>query len=205
MKENNMFRRVNQFVLSRFHPVVWVLVAAFAVWVNFQVLNWMGHIYELTEFPVSFMEGQTTFNAETTKAHFQVLIDKGTLDQFIQVQKNDFFLMLTFIFALFLMGSAATRLLHSQFPNSWIVKLSLFVMWVTPLAGFLDAMENGVSFVMLSNPQGFSDWLIWPYSSFAVGKFVAITIGYVWALITGVVFVLGFLFNAIRGRKKNGR
>jgi len=44
----------------------------------------------------------------------------------------------------------------------------------------MDVLENLVSFVMLSNPTGFADWLVVPYSSFAVAKFAFYLIGYIW-------------------------
>lgn len=153
---------------------------------------WLDKSYVASKFPVPFYEGQTTFDAQVTKGHFQVLIDEGTLNIFWNTQFIDFaYLAMTFICtALFMLA------LYKMFnPNggSFANKMKNFawiMVFIMPFNAVMDALENLVSFVMLSNPSGFSDWLIYPYSTFAVLKFALYGVGYLW-IILALVIALG--------------
>ena len=54
-----------------------------------------------------------------------------------------------------------------------------------------DVTENGFSFVMLSKPADFADWLAIPYSLLASVKFGFITLAMALALISLILAVLG--------------
>lgn len=53
-------------------------------------IGWLDKSYVASKFPVPFYQGQTTFDAAVTKAHYQVLMDEGTLGVFWQTQFIDF-------------------------------------------------------------------------------------------------------------------
>ena len=61
----------------------------------------------------------------------------------------------------------------------------------------LDVLENAVSFVMLSGPTDFANWLIVPYSSFAVAKFAIYAIGYLW-IVTALLIKLSHFVGVKR-------
>ena len=187
-----MFSSLASIVRTRFHPIVWCFAAFAAITTSFVVMEWLQLFYDATGYPVTFMEGQTTFNADTTKAHYAVLIERGTLDDFVGVQLRDFVLITVFIVAMFLAGAASYRVVRSVYQARWIRAIWFAMIWVLPLGGLADAFENSVSFIMLSDPTSFPDWLIYPYSGAAVFKFVMISIGYVWLPLSLMLSLLGF-------------
>ncbi len=135
--------------------------------------------YSDSKFPVPFYEGQTTFDAIETKAHFQVLIENNTLDVFWRTQLIDFvYILATFLFTIFAMVSVYKMLAFSI----KLQRISWHMIFLMPLNAILDVFENLVSFIMLSNPTDFANWLIIPYSSFAVAKFTFYLIGYLWII-----------------------
>lgn len=66
------------------------------------------------------------------------------------------------------------------------------MVFVAPLAGVFDLRENILSFITLANPLSFADWLVYPYSSFAVVKFGVYSLTYLWAPL-GITIGLGNL------------
>ena len=199
-----MFRAVNNFVLNKTPFWIWFVLGAAFVAFALNYMGWLEGQYNATGFPVTFVESQTTFNADTSKGYYAVLQEKGTLDDYIRVQILDYALIVSFIGSLFCMGASAARLLTMAFGAKWLTNITLFMMWMLPLGGVFDAIENAISFVMLSDPQGFADWLVYPYSSFAVAKFITITTGLGWTVLThGIFIVLGLpvlAFNKLRGK-----
>lgn len=146
--------------------------------------QWLDKSYEQSKFPVPFYEGQTTFDAVETKKHFQVLIENNTLDLFWVTQQIDFvYMFATLIFTVTVMAAVYKTL---SFDKRWqdIAWIMIFIM---PLNVVMDIMENLVSFVMLSDPLTFSDWLIIPYSTFAVAKFFMYIAGYLWIVLALIV------------------
>ncbi|MEP3889454.1 MAG: hypothetical protein ABJN69_03245 [Hellea sp.] len=200
-----MIKTITALVLNRFHILIWITLAILAVATSIKTMEWLGGYYSASAFPVSVPKGQLTFNAQTTKGYYQTLLDLGTLDKYLLTQKLDFLLMVTFLVSMFLLGAAATRLINWQFKDSKLTKFSLGIMWITPIAALFDALENMVSFVMLSNPTHFSDWLIWPYSTFAAAKFSLITLGYVWAIIAVILTSLTFILRCLPKQIRAGR
>ena len=156
--------------------------------------QWLDKSYADSEFPVPFYEGQTTFDALETKRHFQVLLDHGTLDMFWQTQLIDFvYIFATFVFTVLVMAAIYKMLAYS----TSLQRFSWLMLLLMPLNAIMDVLENLVSFAMLANPTGFADWLVIPYSSFAVAKFALYLIGYIWI----VVAVLIKLTHSMRGRR----
>lgn len=150
---------------------------------------WLDASYIASKFPVPFYVGQTTFDAQVTKAHYQVMIEEGTLGIFWKTQFIDFvYLTATYIFTFLIMAA-----IYKMFANgdsatpTKLQRFSWFMVLAMPLNAVMDAFENLVSFVMLSNPTGFADWLIYPYSSFAVAKFAFYSVGYLWIILALVI------------------
>lgn len=173
--------------------LVWFVISK---WVQ---VGWLDRSYIASKFPVPFFEGQTTFNAAVTKSHFQVLVDEGTLGLFWQTQCIDYVYMLaTFIFTFLVMAAIYKSMLFNQ--N--LQKISWFMVLVMPFNAIMDAFENLFSFIMLANPADFLDWLVIPYSSFAVAKFALYGVGYLWILIAVAILLGRFLQLRIRAMLK---
>lgn len=187
-------------LVSRFSTLQWWLAAIGLMVVSkmTQIL-WLDHLYSLSQFPVSFFVGQTTFDAQELKSYYAVLIERGTLGRYVWVQIADYLFMLTVFVAHFALMAAAYRSLPEQVT---LKKFARAMIFIGPMAAGFDALENLVSFMMLSNPQDFSVWLVYPYSSFASIKFVIFGATYLWALAAIVIgfvsVVINFIFNQPR-------
>jgi hypothetical protein len=164
--------------------VLWALsVVTFVISKVIQT-QWLDKSYVESRFPVPFYEGQTTFDASETKAHFQVLLDQGTLDIFWRTQLIDFiYIFSTFVFTVIVMAAIYKMLAFS----TSLQKFSWLMLLLMPLNAIMDVLENLVSFVMLAEPTGFADWLIVPYSSFAVAKFAFYLTGYIWIAVAVLI------------------
>jgi hypothetical protein len=151
---------------------------------------WLDGLYVDSQFPVPFYIGQTTFNAEELKGYYAVLISKGTLEDYFWVQMADYLFMVTVFVSFFALMTAVYRSL----PNvKWLKDLAWVMVFIAPTAALFDAVENLVSFFFIADSQGFADWLVYPYSSFAVIKFAIFILAYLWAIVGLLISVIGFL------------
>ena len=164
-------------ILSPFHrvmslPLIVHVLCACAVVFGFQwVKGKLDASYAASNHPVDYATGQTTFSGETIKGYYATMQEAGTLDVYWQTQFIDF----GFILAIACMGLfVATLVARFGRPGSWARRLGLFAGVAALLGALCDAIENGWSFVMLSDPTGFADWLALPYSAFASAKFALI-------------------------------
>jgi len=146
--------------------------------------NWLDSLYALSQFPVPFYVGQMTFNAAQLKSYYAVILELGTFDRYWWVQIADYAFMLTVFISFFALMAAIYRSLPKQNTVQTIARCMLVI---APLAAVFDALENAVSFVLLADPAGFADWLVYPYSSFAVIKFAIFFFSYLWALVALVI------------------
>ena len=182
-----IMQRIEQFLLSTAMNTAawkWWLSGIIAFVIQQLTMGWLNTLYAATKYPVSFFEGQTTFNGELIKSHYAALQQEGTFGDFIQVQLYDYLYMVTVFVAFALVCIAIYRSL----PNKpWLKSLAKWMLIITPLAAIFDALENAVSFVMLANPSDFANWLAYPYSAFAVIKFTLFTLFLVWALVGSVI------------------
>ena len=151
--------------------------------------------YAASQYPVPFYVGQTAFSGEKIKAYFAYMLEQDTLGIYWRTQFIDF----SFIAATFISGLIISFFLARLHPKtSWLYKLSLMAAVIIPLGAVFDALENLVSFVMLSQPTSFPNWLALVYSSFAVLKFASITIGYSLWLISLFGFLLTKVYKLLR-------
>jgi hypothetical protein len=129
--------------------------------------------YAASQHPVDYFTGQTRFNGETVKDYYAVMQELGTLDIYWQTQIIDF----GFIVSVMCMGlffcTLVSRLARAE---SWGRTFGIYAAASAILGAFCDATENVISFVMLSSPQEFPNWLALPYSGFAAIKFGLITL-----------------------------
>ncbi len=188
-------QKVNEFVLQRFNPWVWWLLAVLSFFLARAVETWLNWSYALSKFPVPFYIGQTRFSGEAIKADYQFLIDQGTLNIFIQTQLIDYVFMLASFIAFFCLAAAVLRSIPKSPSFSILRRLGIFMLWLTPMGALMDAFENLVSFVMLADPLGFPNWLAYPYSGFAVAKFALFSMGYLWPLCVILIMLMYFFYK----------
>lgn len=167
-----------------------LLAHAGAATASLIAFNWIkGHLdasYAASQHPVDYMTGQTGFSGPQIKSYYAQMQDAGTLDVYWTTQMIDYgFLGAMFALGLFL----CTLIARIGRPESRGRQLGLMSALCVMTGAVCDAIENAWSFVMLSDPLSFADWLALPYSGFAVLKFAFITLG-MGLLVAGVAVSL---------------
>ncbi len=165
-------------------PWIGHVLCAIATFAGFQwVKGKLDASYAASGHPVDYATGQTTFNGDTVKGYYATMQEAGTLDVYWQTQFIDFGFILAIACMGLFFGTLVARLSR---PSSWGRRICLWASAAALIGAVCDAIENGWSFVMLSNPTGFANWLALPYSAFAVAKFALIAFAMV-ALIASLV------------------
>ena len=150
--------------------------------------------YLLSKFPVSYFEQQTSFDAIKMKEWYAFMLKEETFGIYLNTQIIDFVFIATVILAGYVLWSfIANSHPSNSFFNTWGQKLA----YCLPLAGVFDILENLVSFFMIANPVNFIDFLVIPYSTFAVLKFASWTVGLTWLLVS----ILALPFTKFRHTK----
>jgi hypothetical protein len=181
-------------LVTRFSTAQWWSIAIVLLAVRQLTQLWLDGLYAQSLFPVPFYVGQTTFDATELKSYYAVLVLQGTLGRFFWVQMADFLFMVTVFTSFFAVMVAIYRSLPAI---TWLKKLAMMMIVVAPMAALFDAAENGVSFFFMADPAGFADWLVYPYSGFAVIKFAIFILAYLWIVIGSLVSLTGYGFNVI--------
>lgn len=141
--------------------------------------------YAAAKHPVDFFTGQTSFNGETIKGYYAAMQDHGTLDIYWQTQLIDFL----FIAGVFLVGVLASSMVMRFTKNDGYATRVARAAGVFLVSGALcDAIENLISFFMLSRHESFANWIALPYSGFAAIKFLFIALG-MFSLILSLVLL----------------
>jgi hypothetical protein len=134
--------------------------------------------YEASQFPVQYYVAQLSFSPESLRQWYGQLIEKGTLDIYIQTQHIDFL----FIASVLVLHPLALLLIAKLFANDSIwQKIMIGSAALSALAPLADALENWVSYVMLAQPADFAPWLAYLYSGVASLKFAMFVFAYVMA------------------------
>jgi hypothetical protein len=147
--------------------------------------------YAASNHPVSYAEGQTTFDGAEIKGFYAVMEAAGTLDRYWVTQFVDFAFIAAMILLGVSLGSLLSRLNRS---GSFFSRAGRAGAVLVTVGALFDVVENLLSFVLLANPQGFANWLAVPYSSAAVIKFICIGLGMALILIAAV----GVLVRLVR-------
>ena len=176
-------------------PMQWWCIAIVLVVIRQLTQVWLDGLYVDSQFPVPFYIGQTTFNAEELKGYYAVLIRKGTLEKYFWVQMADYLFMVIVFVSFFALMTAVYRSLPDV---KWLKDLAWVMVLIAPTAALFDAVENLISFFFIADPQGFADWLVYPYSSFAVIKFSIFILAYLWAIAGLLISVIAVLIRRFR-------
>ncbi len=183
--------------LARF-PVLWHVLAlglagAGMVWLLVRV----DALYLASNHPVSHAAGQLAFSAARIEAHYAEMQAAGTLHLYAASQRLDFGLIAAIALVAVLLGSLLARL-GGPGSRGWRAGWAAAVLGVAG-AG-MDAVENLLSFVMLSNPQVIPQALAVAYSGFAAAKFVLLVLALLAALASLVVGAVERVAGAWRPR-----
>ncbi len=177
-------------------PARWhVALAAAALAVQITVNAALDALYRASQFPVPFAQGQTTFDGALLKSYYATMLDAGTLDIYWATQLFDFVFIAAVIVSGFLAGSVIVRFAGERQP--WR-GLGLVVRTLIPLGAGFDAIENLISFTMLTQPRTFPEWIALPYSAAATIKFALVGVG----LLALVVAVVGLAGTALVARTR---
>ena len=133
------------------------------------------------------------------EGYYAILLELGTFDKYVNVQLFDFVFILSVFISFLFSAITVFRILPDV---KWLKAFARVMIIVAPLAAVFDSLENLVSFFMLADPQTFADWLVIPYSTFAVAKFFIFTLAYIWvfvALLITSIFKLVTLFTSRTG------
>lgn len=190
---NNLIQFGTQ-LTHRFTALQWWGIAIVLVVIRQATQIWLDGLYVDSQFPVPFYIGQTTFNAEELKGYYAVLLEKGTLGKYFWVQMADYLFMVTVFVSFFALMTAVYRSLPEV---DWLKSFAWIMIFIAPTAALFDAVENLVSFIFIANPRDFADWLVHPYSSFAVIKFAIFIIAYLWAALGLVISLMSVLVKFI--------
>lgn len=130
--------------------------------------------YAASRHPVDFVTGQTGFNGEILKGYYATMQGHGTLDIYWQTQLIDF----AFIVSVFLIGVlSSSMVMRFARINGYATRVARAAGAFLVLGALCDAIENLISFYMLSHHESFANWIALPYSGFATVKFLLIALG----------------------------
>lgn len=152
--------------------------------------------YAASKFPVPYWQAQLSFDHFKLKGWYEFLIKNETLGLYIHTQFVDFIFIASVLVlhmaALLALSRAVPALTNARYALIWAALLSA----IAPLA---DAVENGISFIMLANPTGFEPLLAIAYSSVAAIKFGMFILAYL-AAAGGVLAAL--YYRATRAKRQ---
>jgi hypothetical protein len=165
---------------SKFTAPQLIVMSLLALVFNLWATELLNASYATSGFPVPYWQAQLSFDANKLKGWYQVLIERGTLDRYIQTQHVDFVFIVSVLILHVVVLLAISRALPS---NSWMRRAMIGAAMLSTIAPMADALENGISYIMLANPANFAEGLAWAYSSVAAVKFAMFTFAYLAAIL----------------------
>lgn len=162
----------------RFTVPIWAhLSATLVAFGLFQgAKGWLDASYAASGHPVDYATGQLAFDAPTIEGYYRTMADAGTLGVYWQTQIIDFGFIASVMLLAVTLGTLLARL------GGWARWLGLTAAALGVAGGTMDAVENLLSFWMLSTPTAIPPALAMAYSSAAAAKFALLTTAMVAAL-----------------------
>ncbi|WP_155370736.1 hypothetical protein [Catellatospora vulcania] len=134
-------------------------------------------LYARSGYPVPYYAGQLSFSGRKLSGWYSAMERGGTLETYWQTQFVDF----AFIAATALFFTAALLLVARAMPPASAARSKAVALvplaLVAPVA---DALENLISFVLLSDPAHVNGALAIVYSTVAAVKFAGFAFVYLW-------------------------
>ena len=157
-------------ILLSLFPIIMILVS---------------YAFEISNYPVSFMESQLSFSGEEIRSHYKQMTPSD-IQQYIYAQLVDYVYLIIYGLLTFLLGIYLGR---RVFTTSKI-RFSAYIMGLGGLtAGCCDAIENMFIILMATRPNDFPDIYAILHSIFASIKFTLLGIFIIWvALIMMLIF-----------------
>lgn len=165
---------------SKFTAPQLMVIGLLALLFNFWATDLLNASYASSGFPVPYWQAQLSFDANKLKSWYQILIERGTLDRYIQTQHIDFVFIASVLILHIVVLLAISRALPA---NSGLRRAMIIAAMLSAIAPIADALENGISYIMLANPADFAEGLAWIYSSLAAVKFAMFTVAYLAAIL----------------------
>ncbi len=183
---------------SKFSAPQLIVISLLALLFNFWATELLNASYASSGFPVPYWQAQLSFDANKLKGWYQVLIERGTLDRYIQTQHIDF----VFIASVLILHVVVLLAISRAMPaNSGIRRAMIGAAMLSTIAPIADALENGISYLMLANPSNFAESLAWVYSSLAAIKFAMFTFAYLAATFGIIAAAWLFITRRIQAHK----
>ncbi len=187
---------------SKFTAPQLIVMSLLALLFNLWATELLNTSYASSGFPVPYWQAQLSFDANKLKGWYQVLIERGTLDRYIQTQHIDF----VFIASVLILHVVVLLAISRAMPVGSRLRRAMIVSaMLSTIAPIADALENGISYVMLANPVDFTAGLAWAYSSLAAIKFAMFTFAYLAAILGIIAAAWLFVTRRIQARKVGER
>ncbi|WP_199035742.1 hypothetical protein [Glycomyces salinus] len=129
-------------------------------------------VFATVDHPETLLRSNHNADADTARDWHRILLEQGTLDRMIRTEQVDYLWMAALAAALVSITLLASRLLAVRAPLA-SARLRRFAPWAA-LAPAVDAAENAVSLLMLSDPLGFPAPLAAVHAALAWLKLMAI-------------------------------
>lgn len=184
-------------------PLVAHLAASTLAFAGFQWIKArLDASYAASRHPVDYATGQLAFDAQVIEGYYAHMRDAGTLPIYWQTQFIDFgFIAAVMAVAVFL-GLLAARLggkINRAGDWGWRLGVAAAILGVAG-AGF-DALENLLSFGMLTRPEAIPQILALAYSGAAAVKFALLTAAMACLVLSLIAGLAGRVVRAVAGRK----
>jgi hypothetical protein len=147
----------------------------FAVFFNLWATDLLNVAYATSGFPVPYWEAQLSFDHLALKGWYGFLQGNNAIDLYLYTQYVDF----VFIASVLVLHTSVLVVVSRTLPaSSKSRQLMLWAALLSAIAPLADAIENGISFIMLANPTSFEPILALAYSSSAAIKFAMFSFAY---------------------------
>ncbi|OYT30173.1 hypothetical protein B6U98_00090 [Thermoplasmatales archaeon ex4572_165] len=141
----------------------------------------VNYAFELSNYPVSFMESQLSFSGEEIRSHYEQMTNSD-IQQYIYAQLVDYVYIIVYGSLTFFLGLYIGRQLFIASK----IRFSAYIIGLGGLtAGCCDAIENIFIILMATRPNDFPNIFAILHSIFASIKFALLGI-----FIIGVVLIL---------------
>ncbi|TFG07731.1 MAG: hypothetical protein EU539_04145 [Promethearchaeota archaeon] len=161
-----------------------LIISGIIIGIFFLVL--MNYYYDLSNYPVLFIESQLSFSGAVIKSHFRTM----------NAEELYYYLIWTLLDYGYMVGYGTLYFSLSLFvarkfeDNSGWRKTGYFAA-VFGIAGALcDATENFFIVLMISDPRGFPDIWAVTHSCFALVKFILIITMFIWIIVAAIIYLI---------------
>jgi phosphoglycerol transferase MdoB-like AlkP superfamily enzyme len=170
---------------------LWGLVTI-SLLMNLGVNSYLNVMYSRSLFPVSYFEGQLTFNAVKLTGYYSYMVERGSLHLYLHTQLFDFVFILSTLLLHGVLGLLLLRL-HASRPR--MRRFAIVVLIAGLAAPLFDVLENLVSFIFIANPEGIPNLLVIVASAFSACKFGLFAFTYLGVIILTIRWLWSFIAN----------